>query len=523
MNGPKHVSIAFLLLFRDLTQTFVFVRTRSSVVAALTHFLEGMLRLLNRNVSLSRRSAALSYSLDVLCGSRRSFSDEKDKKDGVVSVLPTKVGFGEQSPRFPHTVGLPLVSRPLFPGLVTSITLSDSSTIEALEGLPKDKNYVSCFLRKSNPMGVSEGGVILPSPEVISDPSDIFNVGTFAQVQSVTRANTSSHADEEEAANSTSESATVILLAHRRVDLTSVDELGPPLQVTVNHWDPSKNVFDNEDTIQALSNEIISTIREVAQVNLLFRENLQYFPMRIDANDPYRLADFAASISASGTPEDLQAVLEQKDPEQRLHQALQLLNRERQVSRLQQEISSKVEEQMTQAQRKYFLNEQLKNIKKELGVERDDKEALLAKYREQMKEHVDVPKEARETIESEMEKFSTLEKNSPEYNVTRSYLDWLIGIPWGKVTEENFDLIKARQVLDSQHYGMDDVKDTILQFIAIGKLRGTVQGKILCLSGPPGTGKTSIAKSVAESLGREFFRFSVGGLSDVSEIKGHRR
>jgi Lon-like ATP-dependent protease len=127
------------------------------------------------------------------------------------------------------------------------------------------------------------------------------------------------------------------------------------------------------------------------------------------------------------------------------------------------------------------------------------------------------------TIEQELEKLSTLEKNSAEFNVTRSYLDWLCGVPWGKMTKENFDISDARRILNRDHFGLDDVKDTILQFIAVGKLKGSVQGKILCLAGPPGTGKTSIAKSIADALGRKFFRFSVGGLSDVSEIKGHRR
>merc|ERR1712070_662397 len=125
--------------------------------------------------------------------------------------------------------------------------------------------------------------------------------------------------------------------------------------------------------------------------------------------------------------------------------------------------------------------------------------------------------------EAELEKLSSLEMNSSEYSVTRNYLDWLCGVPWNVTSNENFDIQDARQILDRDHYGLEDVKDTILEFIAVGKLKGGVQGKIICLSGPPGTGKTSIAKSVAEALGREFYRFSVGGLSNVSEIKGHRR
>jgi len=449
------------------------------------------------------------------------------------AMIPsTKLKYGDDAPRYPHTLALPLVSRPLFPGVFTSVTVSDKATLDALENLNKvgGSAYLSTFLRKQHS---TEGGVLLPTPEVITDPSDIYHVGTFAQIHTVTRGvghnsaatrafmeGSSNVAEEEEEAEP--ERGTVLLLAHRRVNLESVDNVGPPIDVTISHW--NKKQYDgSSDAIRALSNEIITTIREVAQTNQLFRENLQFFPMRVDANDPYRLADFAASISSAGSAEDLQGVLDEPDAEMRLHKALVLLSREKEVTRLQQEISKKVEEKMSDAQRKYFLNEQLKSIKKELGMERDDKEALMEKYRKQLKEYPAIPDEIMETINAELEKMSTLEKNSSEYNVTRSYLDWLCGVPWGVETEDALDIREARRVLDRDHYGLDDVKDTILQFIAVGKLRGSVQGKILCLSGPPGTGKTSIAKSVADSLGRKFYRFSVGGLYDVSEIKGHRR
>ena len=143
---------------------------------------------------------------------------------------------------------------------------------------------------------------------------------------------------------------------------------------------------------------------------------------------------------------------------------------------------------MSEAQRRYFLTEQLKSIKKELGMEKDDKEALIAKYRKQLLEYKEIPDEVMIAIDQELEKLSTLEMNSSEYNVTRSYLDWLVGVPWGIVSDENFDIRSARRVLDRDHYGLNDVKDTILEFIAVGKLRGTVKGKIVCLAGPPGTG-----------------------------------
>ena len=411
--------------------------------------------------------------------------------------------------------------------------------------------YVGVFLRKKSSSGVSDGGVILERPEIITDPKELYNVGTFAQIHRVTRGvgvnpsnlhvnqfgtgpphDTNGDGNEHDFdshGNDTNVSASILLLAHRRINLQSVDSIGPPISTTVSHWDRMRYAPDsagatNGDTVKALTNEILATLREVAQVNPLFREHVTFFPTRVDANDPYRLADFCASLT-TGSPQELQAVLEETDAELRLHKALVLLTKEREVSKLQQEISAKVEEKMTEAQRKYFLTEQLKSIKKELGMEKDDKEALVAKFRKKIGSCPEgaIPSEVMETIDSELEKLSTLEKNSSEFNVTRSYLDWLTGIPWGIHTTENFDIAGARAVLDRDHYGLDQVKDTILQFIAVGKLRGTVQGKILCLAGPPGVGKTSIAESVADALGRKYYRFSVGGLTDVSEIKGHRR
>ncbi|KAG7339533.1 lon protease [Nitzschia inconspicua] len=468
-----------------------------------------------------------------------------------LSAIVPRRGYGDEAPRMPHVLALPVLNRPLFPGVVTSVTLTEPATIDALENLQRSNsssnnttnNYISVFLRSKHPTGVSEGGVLLPTPEVITDPSDLYKVGTFAQIHRLTRGvgsvsnhpsnNTNTNhkefdADDPSSSGTTGggggdgDTASVLLLAHRRVNLESVDSLGPPIDVTISHW-PRLDYTGSDDTIRALSNEILSTIREVAQINPLFRENVAFFSMRLDANDPYRLADFAASICSAGKPEDLQAVLEEKDPEMRLHKALVLLSKEREVSKLQQEIQSKVEEKMTEAQRRYFLMEQLKSIKKELGMERDDKEAVIEKYRKQLNNYPDIPEDVLKTINSELEKLSSLEMNSSEYNVTRNYLDWLCGVPWNVMSDENFDIKDARKVLDRDHYGLDDVKDTILEFIAVGKLKGSVQGKIICLSGPPGTGKTSIAKSVAEALGREFYRFSVGGLSNVSEIKGHRR
>lgn len=192
------------------------------------------------------------------------------------------------------------------------------------------------------------------------------------------------------------------------------------------------------------------------------------------------------------------------------------------MSKLQQKIGKEVEEKVKQQHRKFILQEQLKVIKKELGIEKDDKDAIGEKYREKLKDK-EVPQNVMTVIDEELNKLNFLESHSSEFNVTRNYLDWLTSLPWGVTSEENLSLDQATTTLDEDHYGMEDIKKRILEFIAVSQLKGSTQGKILCFHGPPGVGKTSIARSIARALNREYFRFSVGGMTDVAEIKGHRR
>jgi ATP-dependent Lon protease len=177
---------------------------------------------------------------------------------------------------------------------------------------------------------------------------------------------------------------------------------------------------------------------------------------------------------------------------------------------------------MTQQQREFFLREQLKAIQKELGIAKDDRTVDLELYRGRLKK-LTLPPHAEKKIGEEMNKLSGLEHGSPEYTVTRNYLDWLSNLPWGKYTRDKLDLVRARKILDADHDGLDDVKERIIEFLAVGTLKGEVAGSILLLVGPPGVGKTSIGRSVARALGRKFYRFSVGGMRDEAEIKGHRR
>ncbi len=281
----------------------------------------------------------------------------------------------------------------------------------------------------------------------------------------------------------------------------------------------------NDQYIRAVMSELISVFKDIATLNPLFRDQIANFSISQGAGnvfeEPEKLADFAAAVS-TGEVSELQAVLEALDVRERLQKALVVLKKELMNAQLQSKISKDVESKIQKRQREYYLMEQLKGIKKELGIESDGKDKMIEKFREKAAE-LRMPEAVRKVFDEELNKLQTLEPAASEFNVTRGYLDWLTSIPWGVHSPENYSISNATSVLDEDHYGLKDVKDRILEFLAVGKLKGTVEGKIICLVGPPGVGKTSIGKSIARAVERQFFRFSVGGLSDVAEIKGHRR
>ncbi|XP_014209904.1 lon protease homolog, mitochondrial isoform X2 [Copidosoma floridanum] len=281
--------------------------------------------------------------------------------------------------------------------------------------------------------------------------------------------------------------------------------------------------FRQTEEIKALTQEVIKTIRDIISMNSLYRESLQQMlhqGQRV-VDNPVYLSDLGAALTG-GDARELQEVLEEMDITNRLRLSLALLKKEYELTKLQQKIGKEVEEKVKQQHRKYILHEQLRAIKRELGLEKDDKDAIIEKYRERIKDKI-VPKAVMEVIEEELNKFNVLENHSSEYNVSRNYLDWLTSMPWGVTNPENMDLERANTILDEDHYGMEDVKERIKEFISVSQFKGSTQGKILCFHGPPGVGKTSIAKSISRALNREYFRFSVGGMTDIAEIKGHRR
>ena len=275
------------------------------------------------------------------------------------------------------------------------------------------------------------------------------------------------------------------------------------------------------EEVKAYAMAIINTIKELLPLNPLYVEELRTFLDRFGPEDPSHLADFAASLTTSDKNQ-LQDVLESFDLLPRMERVLLLLHKELELARAQARIRKSVEERMEERQREFFLKEQLKAIQQELGLEKDDRTAELDKFRKRLEE-LTLPEAARKRVDEEMEKLAILETGSPEYAVTRNYLDWITLLPWGRHSSDRLDLEHARKVLDHDHYGLEDVKLRILEFLAVGIMKGEVAGSIILLVGPPGVGKTSIGRSIADALGRRFFRFSVGGIRDEAEIKGHRR
>jgi len=273
--------------------------------------------------------------------------------------------------------------------------------------------------------------------------------------------------------------------------------------------------------IRAYALAIINKIKELLPLNPLYKENLKGFLERFSPDDASPLTDFAAAMT-SADAEQLQEVLETVPLLRRMEKVLLLIQRELEVAGLQVEIQQRVQNRVSEQQREFFLKEQLKEIQKELGISKDDKTVELERFRERLKDR-EVPADAQDRIDDEMQKMSFLEIGSPEYGVTRNYLDTLTALPWGSYSQDNFDLERAAKVLERDHVGLEDVKDRVIEFLAVGKLKGEIAGSILLLVGPPGVGKTSIGKSVATALGRQFYRFSVGGMRDEAEIKGHRR
>ncbi|MCK5147189.1 endopeptidase La [bacterium] len=270
--------------------------------------------------------------------------------------------------------------------------------------------------------------------------------------------------------------------------------------------------------IEALVREVSETFQEIVSISPFLPDELGAAVDNLD--NAGRLADLIASNLKIDLA-DRQTILSTLDVETRLIKLLIFLNKELELLKLGSKIQSEVRNKIDEGQREYFLREQMKAIQKELG-DKDERMEEMEELEAAIKA-AEMSEEAREQADKELQRLSRMPPQAAEYTVSRTYLDWLIGLPWHKSTEDQIEIKKAKKILDEDHYGLGDVKDRILEFLAVRKLKDTSKGPILCFVGPPGVGKTSLGKSIARSMGREFVRYSLGGMRDEAEIRGHRR
>uniref|UniRef100_A0A4X2M2X4 Lon protease homolog, mitochondrial n=1 Tax=Vombatus ursinus TaxID=29139 RepID=A0A4X2M2X4_VOMUR len=484
-----------------------------------------------------------------------AYGGDDSPKDGAEDGAGAAGGGGAEGPVttaltpmmipdvFPHLPLIAVTRNPVFPRFIKIIEVKNKKLVELLRRKVRlAQPYAGVFLKRDDNN----------ESDVVENLDEIYHTGTFVQIHEM---------------QDLGDKLRMIVMGHRRIHINkqldvepeelelenkqktrrktkrakkeAEEEQGAKDQVVELVIEPAtsspdevlmvevENVvhedFQVTEEVKALTAEIVKTIRDIIALNPLYRESvlqMMQAGQRV-VDNPIYLSDMGAALTGAESHE-LQDVLEETNIPKRLYKALSLLKKEFELSKLQQRLGREVEEKIKQTHRKYLLQEQLKIIKKELGLEKEDKDAIEEKFRERLKE-LTVPKHVMDVIDEELSKLGLLDNHSSEFNVTRNYLDWLTSIPWGKQSNENLDLVRAKEVLEEDHYGMEDVKKRILEFIAVSQLRGSTQGKILCFYGPPGVGKTSIARSIARALNREYFRFSVGGMTDVAEIKGHRR
>ena len=426
-------------------------------------------------------------------------TEEESIEEAIMESVKDSLDSKKESkddPKGPDQVFIiPLNRRPFFPGMAAPVVIEPGPFYEVLKVVAKTEHKcMGLFLTKQEDANVYKVGF-----------DDLYEFGVLARILRIIPMEQGG--------------AQVILNMEKRISIEKPIKSGKNLRAKVKYYEDAAGKLSKE--LKAYSISIITTIKELLKLNPLFKEELQIFLSHSDFTEPGKLADFAVALTTASR-EELQDVLQTVGLHDRISKALVLLKKELDLSKLQSSINQKMEQSISKSQRDFFLREQLKTIKKELGLEKDDKSIDLQKFEERLKKRV-VPEDVMTVIKEEMDKLSVLELQSAEYAVCRNYLDWLTIVPWGLSNEGIHNLSKAQKILEEDHYGLEDIKERILEFISVGKLSGGIKGSIICFVGPPGVGKTSIGKSIARALNRQFYRFSVGGMRDEAEIKGHRR
>lgn len=385
---------------------------------------------------------------------------------------------------------LPLRGTLVFPHMVTPLEVGRERSIEAIDkAMQGDRRIV---LAAQHQAAVEE-----------PQPDDIHNVGTLCEVKQILKVPEGQ--------------VRILVEGLERVVLEQLEDAEGYYETTVTTVPETIGEIDSFE-LEALVRIVREQFEDYVRIGKRIPAEILVSIRSIA--DPSRLADTIAS-QMSISFEEKQEILELFPVDKRLERILGLLYREREIISLEKSIQQRVRKQMEKAQREYYLREQMKAIQKELG-ERDERGSEADEFREKL-EKAKLPKEAKAKVLHEIKRLEQMSPISAEANVVRTYIDWMLALPWSKRTKDRHDLNKAEELLDEDHYGLDKVKERILEFLAVRQLSKNLKGPILCLVGPPGVGKTSLAQSVGKVLNRNFTRLSLGGVRDEAEIRGHRR
>jgi ATP-dependent Lon protease len=389
---------------------------------------------------------------------------------------------------------IPLEARPVFPGIFTPLMLTDKDDVAVVEDAMASHKVIGLVLLVQEPETEGEH----PGPD------QFCRVGTAAKILKTIKLPDGG--------------LNIFVSTVKRFEIKKMLSDVPVRTAAVEYVEDDAEAERTQE-VKALTRAIFTEMKALSENNALFSEEMRLNMVNID--HPGKLADFVASIM-NIPRDDQQKLLETFDVRARMEAVLVHIKKEQAIVKVQKKISKQINEKIEKNQREFFLREELKAIQKELGITTDAKGSDLAKFKEKI-EGFGLEGEVKATVESELEKFGLMDPNSSEYIVTRNYLETICALPWKDEPGDEVDLAWAQKVLEADHYGLEDVKERILEFLAVRKLKNDHKGSIVCLIGPPGVGKTSIGKSIAKALHRPFFRFSVGGMRDEAEIKGHRR
>ena len=410
--------------------------------------------------------------------------------------------------KFPEEVLIiPIMNSPIFPGMIAPIILSEEKFTSELDKHLMKSGFVALNLVKSDFSESEEQSDEFDEEEGAFyekdiSSKDIYKVGVICKVVKKLKLPDGS----------------VNILVHgiKRYRAAEILSEAPLLISKIEVFD---DILEADEELDAYTRSVINQVKKLSEINPYFNEEMKL--AMLNSPSPGALADLVAFALSLDIPE-AQDFLETLVVKKRFAKLLVYLKREKDVADIQKKISDEVNDKVNKYQREYFLKEQLKVIRSELGMEEDDKTREIKKMRTKL-EKMGLPELAMKAIKEEMDRLEVIPDSSPEYNVSRTYLTWMLDLPWSKETTEDIIIEESRKILDRDHFGLEKAKERILEFLAVRKLKPQYDGTILCLAGPPGVGKTSLGKSIARSLGRKFYRFSLGGIRDEAEIKGHRR